>query len=391
MRRVVRAALVPLALAGCSKDEGAATATAVAHEAAVVVDGDGVSVDGARLAAAPTKLEMIHSLRDELARKRARWLAVHPTEPFPSIASVALPVGASCFAALSVVTTTAAAGYLHQTLAVGPERHVLSFTPPPLRTFGADEKEPVQLYLRFLHGGSVEVRRDGCLAPYDIVPVDRLAATARELLATTPLRAVSVGCEEGVPFADVLAGYTTLKAAVSAPEPILGFQATGSCAGGSTLALFEGPGPPFDAKPSPLADLYPSPSSTEPGWGPPPRPTLPVPLPSGFAGRMTEGSLEVAMPPGDHAVRSALDGSRDGLLGCYAGALTTHAKLALRVSARVVFGRRGAVVEQPVLTSDSPERALLGCIRERLAHLDLHTRLERATAAAFTLVFASGP
>jgi len=308
-----------LLLSGCSEGaSGHAISSSASGSAAEVrsgiwIEGSAIVLDGERVGDAADPAAPIPALHDALRARREAWKKAKPTLPFPGKIDVALPDAVSCKAALGILETCAEAGFPNLSLKLGGVQRPLG-----LSASAFNEPWTRAAHLWFRADGSVEIRRHRCQPAYDVVAVKDIVSPLQKLLPASKLGGARIGCDETVAFstiAGVFDDYGERPAGLTRPMTIAFYQ---PCVRTSELA-------PLAA--SELGNL-------------------------GLTIEVREDESGV----GAAAIKTALDGVRERLLGCYAAARKEKPEIVDAVLLELEIGDKGRPVHTGAFAFDTSRR-----------------------------------
>jgi hypothetical protein len=343
----------------------------------IALDESGVSLDKKKVApppAAAATFQKIEPLFQGLKEQREAWKGANTT-PFPGAANVSIASGATCSAGLSLLMTTVFAGYPRVSLTGGgAPQDVQLHIPKPPGDEGDEAKQEARIYVSPLADGNVEVRGDRCLAPYDVVPVSGVAQAAKDCCGIDArATVVSVGCDAGTRFGDVLAVFTEIRKA----QPKVTLTGYVACPDGW------GAGGPWGREDDAWGLILPSTAPSAPAATPPAGQAPSKP-------QIREGAVTVVGPLAKDAVKQGFRGALDAVEGCYQAGLRTNPNLIGQVSVGFVIGTKGGIAALKNSGSDLPDMGVIACILRSFVKAKFPAAAT-TTQVNVPLLFAPGP
>jgi len=315
-----------------------------------------------------TKLEPLFA---KLKANREEWKQRHPGESFPGRVELTVPGSLPCVAGLSVVASSAFAGYPIQSIKIdAAQRQDLAYsTPGPPRPDEGEQPPKDDLFLHLRNDGRVDMTWTRCAAKtVESVAPSAVADALAKHCATNPsacFDVVRIRCEPGAVFGAVGEALAAIQRSGFSRTPLVFAAREPNCknAFGVTESFDEyrterDPGPPRVATDSERATFK----------------LVEEPF-------QTPGSLD------RESVAKGLRSGWNAAEDCYVEAQQRNPNLEGRVRMRLQVARGGDVVRASNGGSDLPDWGLVSCILKAYDGRDLGPPTRETTTLLYGLKF----
>lgn len=342
-------ALAAGALVGCGTRR-----TAPEQRRGVLVDAQGIQLDGEHVADAPRdEILGIRPLARALAARVPSGATARPSGvPDSTPLDVRLPVDIACLAAMNVLFTAEAVGWRRVVVHIGGRSQ-------PLELDGTSS-DPMRrrLTLAFRGADRVAMTSTDCGGAYDVQPFAGAGASALELTKGPPVLdgPAQIRCEPGIRFVDVLDVF--VKTRPTETSAMAALRCAGRAPERDYLQL---------SGPDPLLRIPSAPEPKGERWW-----TRHVGPMAPDASKLDRDSVRAreataAGALAADAVDVVLKPRLPLVARCFAAGLAASPDLGGRVEIRLEIGKTGEVMTALDAESSLPDRGVVGCILGQLA------------------------